>query len=75
MRNRILKTGGWILVVSGFLTVSAVSVNMGIQFLYATVVFWVIGFGMLQINHRINKATALRDLIRRSGKRGIQTEA
>ena len=75
MRNRILKTGGWILVVSGFVTATGASVNLGMQFLYTTVVFWGIGFTMLNVNHRMNKATALRDLIRRASRRGIQTEA
>ena len=75
MRNKIFKTLGWVFVISGFLTVSGASVNLGIQFLSATVFFWVAGFGMLQLNHRLNKATALKDLIARSAKRGVQTEA
>ena len=74
MRNKILKNLGWVCVTSGFLTIMGSIVNLGMQFFWATIVLWVLGFGVLQVNHRLNKATALSNLLARSAKRGVQTQ-
>ena len=74
MRNKILKTLGWACVITGFLTIGGAVVNLGMQFLWTTIVTWVFGFGLLQVNHRMNKAAALSNLLARSTKRGVQTE-
>tara|TARA_B100001750_G_C15482424_1_gene586228 strand:+ start:1590 stop:1817 length:228 start_codon:yes stop_codon:yes gene_type:complete len=74
MRNKILKNLGWVCVTIGFLTIMGSIVNLGMQFFWATIVLWVLGFGILQINHRLNKAAELSNLLARSAKRGVQTQ-